>query len=300
MSTISRNTIRLSQPHCDNLLRKIARTRHSEERSDVGISSLKRTGTRSPRFGSFADSGAETRDDETGTPPGKRRSLFQNTGPAGVAPARTASSERVGFTLIELLIVVAIIGILAGIAIPNFLSAQLRARVAQCKMDLRTIGQAVHQYHLDHNRFPQRFADEHSFFAQTIAPMLTTPVAYLSSPSVKDPFGPVEEAPAPTGLEENRFVTNQPLPRNSYVYVPYQLFSLWQANPKLDRDAYLVASIGPDRVDSALVYLPFPEMRTLPIPCIQDTVYSPSNGVISGGDIGHFGGAVPLGGGIGG
>ena len=59
-------------------------------------------------------------------------------------------SRRAGFTLIELLIVVVIIGILAGIAIPKFASSREKAYVSQIKSDLRNLATAQEQYFQDY------------------------------------------------------------------------------------------------------------------------------------------------------
>ncbi len=59
-----------------------------------------------------------------------------------------------GFTLIELLIVVAIIGIIAAIAIPNLLNAIDRGKQKRSMSDIRSIGTSIESYAVDTNMYP--------------------------------------------------------------------------------------------------------------------------------------------------
>lgn len=65
-----------------------------------------------------------------------------------------------GFTLIELLIVIAIILILIAIALPNFLEAQIRARVTKAKGEIRSLATAMEAYFLDFKNYPAESEDD--------------------------------------------------------------------------------------------------------------------------------------------
>jgi type II secretion system protein G len=94
-----------------------------------------------------------------------------------------------GFTLIELLIVIAIILILISIALPNFLEAQMRAKVAKCKGEIRSITFALDSYFLDFKTYPAE--SEHDPYQRTRFSRgllwLTSPIKYMSR-IPEDPF----------------------------------------------------------------------------------------------------------------
>ncbi|HZQ47725.1 MAG TPA: type II secretion system protein [Verrucomicrobiae bacterium] len=61
------------------------------------------------------------------------------------------TSRKAGFTLVEIMIVVAIIGLLAAIAIPNFVKARTTAQMNACINNLRQIDAAKQQWALERN-----------------------------------------------------------------------------------------------------------------------------------------------------
>jgi general secretion pathway protein G len=73
---------------------------------------------------------------------------------------RPAAQRKVnGFTLIELMIVMAIIGILATMIIPRFVTTMKRAREAVLKEDLHVMRSAIDSYTMDKQKAPQSLQD---------------------------------------------------------------------------------------------------------------------------------------------
>ncbi len=219
---------------------------------------------------------------------------------------KIASRPLTALTLVELLVVVAIVAVLAAMAVPNFLEAQTRAKVARAQNDMRVIAEALELYQVDYGVYP--FGDQipgrdpFGVFAIYALRALTTPIGYLTAGAFADPFGPMLPVEANASARPGSARGDRPFPLvpddPTFLFFNYLQFGQLQNNPGLMRQGYTVLSVGPDRRDSFGVYLPFP--AELPqaaglygIGTVADTVYDPTNGTLSGGDIGRWGGDLP-------
>jgi len=185
--------------------------------------------------------------------------------------------RNAAFTLIELLIVVAIIAILAAIAVPNFLEAQVRAKVSRCKADMRSTVTAIESYAVDNNTYPlygvvlpsdaiQMPAMGVSAKHEFAHPHMTTPIAYITS-QFEDPFATKLIGPEPVIRWYN------------YMNMPYHFSFPGHPLPQSERDKLLdqtglwrLIACGPDGdrgYDAKFT----------------NTIYDPTNGTVSDGDI---------------
>lgn len=174
-----------------------------------------------------------------------------------------------GFTLIELLIVVAIIAILAAIAVPNFLEAQVRSKVSRVKSDMRVYATALEAYFTDYNKYPRDQDNDVSNASENGFSQLTTPVAYITT-YLRDPFS---QSQRNTSL------------MSSSVAAHYVLASGSNNNPLTGfrAAAYTLIALGPDVRDSSSGQDSWPANTNY-------NNYDPTNGTVSAGDIYRFGG----------
>ena len=205
------------------------------------------------------------------------------------------------FTLIELLIVVAIIATLAAIAVPNFLEAQTRSKVARTKADMRTVATGIEAYRVDGSAYPipsdpnagfipnPAGAVDVSPFETRVPVLLTTPVSYLSSLPT-DVFARTRANGSRVYhaiMQDYVEMRAQIGPRVNWTLVNFRYFRQLLGEDPNPAVRYMLVSWGPDEIHDADV--PDIGRPTGPHQHARASLYDPTNGTISSGDIVYFG-----------
>ncbi len=197
-----------------------------------------------------------------------------------------------GFTLIELLIVVAIIAILAAIAVPNFLEAQVRSKVSRVKADQRSLATGIEAYYVDNNDYPGYASGASgangfigtgpgAFRIYTFRVWdgtdndfrtLTSPQAYLTS-YFGDPFADTKGCAFAYYCDDNGWIVASFGPNTDEVYGGDLCFS--------DIDGYKIETIYDARIAQPSVLL-ITGSEGGENNC---HTYDPTNGTVTAGDV---------------
>lgn len=186
------------------------------------------------------------------------------------------------FMLVELVVIVAILGIMIAVAVPNFTRAEERAQVSRVRADLHMVAVALESYSADHGRYPLHgFPEEwpepgstydYDYASQVLSGVITTPVAYLSSlTAMRDAYVP--DYPPGTFSEQQNWE------KTHYNYIcflsPWKDYNLGaQAFAQRIYGKWRLVSAGPDRKHFGH-----------PNGGYQSVSFDPTNGTASWGDI---------------
>ncbi|GAB6100349.1 hypothetical protein JCM16358_22280 [Halanaerocella petrolearia] len=96
---------------------------------------------------------------------------------------KTLATREEGFTLIELMIVIAVIGTLAGIAIPQFGGVRDKADIAAVKSDLRNIQAGLEMYNAEEGEYPASLSDINDYITNVDTNKYSTGSGYSTSGS---------------------------------------------------------------------------------------------------------------------
>ena len=201
------------------------------------------------------------------------------------------------FTLIELLIVIAIILILIAIALPNFLDAQIRARVTRADAEMRGIALALESYRTDWPRYPPQTAYERTQFGFATGTgnvfslmQLTTPIPYMERVPL-DLFAPQNGDTLYNGDGDPQSIHPSDA-AHGLTYLYWSQDSLRVSgegnadtaeNMKINGINYTLLGVGPDR-DLDTINIngeDFSRVRIKAVPW----AYSATNGTKSSGDL---------------